>query len=498
MTFMSATPSGPSVPPLSLDAYGHFTVDLTNELHVSTLGRAHEAVAHDPWYTLNETHLCASAGHTSPIQVADLLDVCSQITLLDRICPRPRKIRRAQFGVWRGWSRHFTVTLGVREPDRWNTEAIRRGLERLLQWMTEDEWNISFRYSVRRNIVTVRQAGLLTPSPNAQVVLFSGGLDSLAGTVGLLEASKRDVVLVGVTHDRLQSVVLKLMGELQKHYGLERVHLGYIPFELTHMPRRDEYTQRTRAFRFLACGVAQAIACGLSDIVICENGVGSINLPYNWRQLGAQHTRATHPTTLVAMTALLHALDLDNLRCVAPYQFQTKAEICRHLTATRLEHLVTKTVSCDSFPLREVAPENGEELHCGECTSCLLRRQALFAADLASCESQGKYVYDVCLPPDLLHQERIFPLKMMLDQVTTIEEIKHADGSMTAFSQEFPELRIAARAIAQDPQVFGLAAPSLQTSSSSSWTASAFVGLCDLLGRYAEEWRAVPYRVEAA
>jgi 7-cyano-7-deazaguanine synthase in queuosine biosynthesis len=472
------------------EAQGRFTVDLTDNVQVNALGLAHKDLARDPWYSLEEAYLCTPAGHPIPVQVADLLDVCSQVTLLDRICRRPRRVRRARFGIQRGWARRFTVTLGVREPHRWNAPAVRGKLEHLLQWMTEDEWSTTFRFAERRKVVPIRQAGLLAPRLGAQVVLFSGGLDSLAGTVALLEETTHDVVLVGVTHDRLRGVILKQMGALQQHYGPERVHLGHIPFELSHMPRHDEYTQRTRAFRFLSCGAAQAVACGLTDIVVCENGVGCLNLPYNWRQLGAQHTRSTHPVTLVEMTALLQALDLGALRCVAPFQFQTKAEVCRSLSATSLSNLVANTVSCDSFAFREPIGERGEELHCGTCTSCLLRRQALYAAALERFESPERYRFDVRFPPDPLHPERIFPLQMMLDQVTSIEQCGQSEQAVTACVQEFPELRTAAYAIAQDPAAFGVAAA---TSSR-----DILAGLCDLLVRYAKEWHAFPCCVEAA
>lgn len=469
---------------------GMYAFDLTNDARIADLGHAHHSIMQDAWYRLDDTHLCTPAGHTTLLQVADLLDVSSQITLLDRICPRPRRIRQAQYGIWRGWRRQFTVTLGVREPDRWRDPRICGALERLLTWMTEDEWQLTFQRQERRKIVDVRQAGLLAPTPDASVILFSGGLDSLAGTVALLESSRRDVVLTSVTHRRLTPLVRRLMADLQRHYGAERIHIGHIPFELTNMQRGEEYTQRTRGFRFLACGAAQAIACGLSTVAVCENGVGSINLPYNWRQLGAQHTRATHPTTLGLMSALLSVLQIGKITCTAPHQFRTKGELCQSLAAAGLGNLAAATVSCDSFPIREEAPAQGEELHCGECTSCLLRRQALFAAGLAGVESAGKYLVDVCSPPDPWHPNRVYPLKMMLDQVTTIERCLAEPNPTTAIAVEFPELAEAARQVEQNPTAFGLAAL--------SDVDGAMNALSSLLHHYATEWRRFPYCLEAA
>jgi 7-cyano-7-deazaguanine synthase in queuosine biosynthesis len=464
-----------------------YEIDLTNETRVLEFGREFRSVQHDPWYRLEDEHLCTPAGHPMPLQIADLLDVSSQIALLDRICTRPRKIRRAHRGMSRGWSRRFAVTLGVREPDRWNDKRVRVKLEQVLEWMTEDEWRLAFQYQERRKVVTFRQAGLLAPSEDSWTLLFSGGLDSLAGAVTMLESSSHDIVLTAVTNRRLLPIVHRQMVALQRQYGAERVHMGHIPFELTDMPRGEEYTQRTRGFRFLLCGAAQAVACGLSTIAVGENGVGSLNLPYNWSLLGAQLTRATHPATLVRITALLRALDLGDLACASPYQFRTKGELCSALAAGGLGSLAATTVSCDSFPLREDAPGGHEELHCGECTSCLLRRQALFAARLAGVESPRKYRFDVCQEPERWSPNRTYPLKMMLDQVTTIERCLQASDPLVELAEAFPELLQASQTIEQNRALFGL-----------TGSDGALRSLIDLYGRYVAEWRAFPYRLEAA
>src|SRR5207249_10165013 len=105
-------------------------------------------------------------------------------------------------------------------------------------------------------------------------------------------------------------------------------------------------------------------------------GVGASNLPYTNGQLGAQSTRAMHPTALALIQDVVNrvsarsfALELQNL-------YTTKGELCRTLAHSEFEDLATVTVSCDST-LRVPGPKQ-----CGVCTSCLLRRQALRVAGI--------------------------------------------------------------------------------------------------------------------
>ncbi len=87
-----------------------------------------------------------------------------------------------------GWSRELELVLPVADLDRWS--RVSSSLHEALDYLTGDRWNVEFFRSRHRSLCSV-------VAPLGQVVsLFSGGLDSLAGVVELLESGSQ-VVLVG-------------------------------------------------------------------------------------------------------------------------------------------------------------------------------------------------------------------------------------------------------------------------------------------------------------
>lgn len=440
-------------------------------------------------YRLDDFKLVSPYGHTNPLIVADLLDVAAAVMWADRHGRRPRNY--GQFRQSRGWARHFDLVIGVRTPEIWNRPTIKESLEQLLGWLTEDTWQIRFIHQPARRQSDIQPTLFSSPPTDALVVLYSGGLDSLAGVVKLLRTyPKKSVMLVSAISPRLSNIIKDQAYRLQSIFGQERVQYAPLPFHLLHdIPQRgEEQSQRTRGFLFFAFGVAEAFACNASQVISCENGIGMLNLPLNKRQLGTQHTRAMHPRTVLEMSHLLSSLGLGSVRCEAPFLAYTKAEVCTVLREAELGDLCAYTISCDSFPLRippnPLAPER--EWHCGECTSCLLRRQAIFAAHLEMHDPGFSYQYDVCSPPPISETSKLEPLKMMLDQVTLIKK------ACTTFKPDlnllltFPELLTARLAVEQAPDAFGLPE-----------RISSIEVFVRLFRQYAEEWDLFPYRLES-
>jgi hypothetical protein len=136
-----------------------------------------------------------------------------------------------------------------------------------------------------------------------------------------------------------------------------------------------ENSQRTRGFLFYCVGAAVSGTLRLPSVNTYESGPGSINLPMNEAQVGAQNTRANHPGTLLLLEQLF-ARTLDaapELRM--PFAFYTKGQICR-AAGEELRSLAERAISCDEG---ERAKSNRYE-HCGLCTSCILRRASIYAA----------------------------------------------------------------------------------------------------------------------
>lgn len=446
-----------------------------------------------PRYFLDDSLLYSPYGHPLPPILADLLDVAAAVIWIDRHYLRTHKW--GPLGKMRGRERSFDLTLGVRRPEVWERPEIKSLLEALLGWLSEDHWNLTFVQQINmRRLSDIQPPLFSSPPSNAQVVLYSGGLDSLAGTVSLLRSSSRPIVLVSAVHGRQQGIVNRQVKALQGHFGEDRIHFAPLPFKARHQFKRyqkqeehrerEESTQRTRGFLFLTFGAAAGVVCNASQIAVCENGPGSINLPYNWQQLGTTNTRATHPRTLVWMTRLVHLLGLSSLHYEAPHLFRTKAELCADLRRSGLGALVPLTVSCDSFPLRIARRLHQSENHCGYCTSCLLRRQALFAAQLETLQSNTYYLRDVCRKPVVFQENYLEPLKHMLDQRQTIEAVLSSANPEEALFQSFPELITVYDAIVTDPDAFGRIE-----------SKKIIEELCNVYRRYIEEWQEFPFQL---
>ncbi|MGW7578030.1 hypothetical protein [Streptomyces sp. NPDC054765] len=76
------------------------------------------------------------------------------------------------------WTRYISLAVPVTEYERWQSEAIRSELTRLLQILTGDLWDIDFRPLTGHQ---VEESIVFPDDPRAsEVALFSGGLDSVS------------------------------------------------------------------------------------------------------------------------------------------------------------------------------------------------------------------------------------------------------------------------------------------------------------------------------
>src|SRR5690606_36835318 len=107
----------------------------------------------------------------------DLVLIAGIVYLLDKGIPR----RLAADA----WTRQFSASFPVSAPHHWR--RARTALEEALRFLTGDEWAVTF---------TGRPDNLFVPTqerrhprraiPADVVTLFSGGLDSLSGTIDAL------------------------------------------------------------------------------------------------------------------------------------------------------------------------------------------------------------------------------------------------------------------------------------------------------------------------
>lgn len=405
--------------------------------------------------------LSTPLGFDVPDVVADLIGVASAVHAADRLVPRESG----------HWTRHLRIRLPVRRPERWMSAGVSAALEKVLAFLTEDLWEFEF---VARNARRSRVQRVLPRPGSSRVALFSGGLDSLVGLATEAEWQREGTLhLVSLaTSSRLLHRQKRLLKAALRH---ERLAIApvVVPFRLhCRQPERacEENSQRTRGFLFGSVGAAVAELIGARSVSIFENGVGAINLPLTPAQLGAQSTRSCHPVALAKLGDFVSVLLEKDLQFDLPLLFLTKGESCRFLQQSKLRQLIGETVSCDSFPLRMKDID-----HCGHCSSCLLRREALWTAGIA--EDAKRYQLDLLKDGSASAGADSLPLKEMLWQVFRLRRALNCDDPWSALAVEFPALRETARQIAL---------------SSGRPIKMVRRELCRLYGRYCDEWSAFP------
>ena len=381
--------------------------------------------------------------HTIPASIDDLLDVAMAIYAADRL------VRRGKGeSAWLPRTLHLKVP--VSNPDRWND--LKAAHEELLGWLTSDEWDIEFVAGVTRQRSRPAYALLPTTLEHPFVALYSGGLDSLAGAVAQsLNPKYNAAVLVGGQSGKVfKSLQEKQHSDLRanlKHIHWEDMRGFSHPYKKGSLApwnvpeKRQEKSQRSRAFLFLAFGAVTAYAYGVDTLHVYENGVGAVNLPYTAAFGGADMTRAMHPKTLLLAGRLFGRI-LDRPFTIAnPSLWLTKGEMCAQLARAGLADLANGTVSCDSFPLREFHKQ------CGLCTSCLLRRLSLHAAGLRELD-QGSELYrdDIYVTAAESQDKALHPYFFMVQQAQTLKKVTRSDDLLD-FSIAFDELDEARYAI---------------------------------------------------
>ena len=317
----------------------------------------------------------------------ELLLLASAVYIGDKVTPRNDAPDR--------WTRSFTMHAPASDPALWETAAPE--LREALQFLTGDHWDLRW----RQEATTIHRVRPRMRSRYDAVCLFSGGLDSFAGAIDLLEDPARLRVLLIGHYDSAHTPgpQRRLAGVLSAAYGPARLRLLQIrvrpapPSQAQAVPltARREPSTRSRSLLFIALGIAAAAAIGPDvPLYVPENGFIALNVPLIRARLGSCSTRTTHPYFLDRLRAALGSLGLTN-PIYTPYADRTKGEM---LGTSRNPDLLSRhareTVSC-------AHPEAGRYIgarpgNCGYCFPCLIRRGALYTI---GADRAADYLWDV-------------------------------------------------------------------------------------------------------
>ncbi len=341
-----------ATPPCDLNVvlYGH-----TNNRNMGSIGAA----------TRNVIRQCRLQPTT---RAWDLLSIALSIIAADTAAQRNESPD--------GWTRQLDLHVAVSDPVFWNSQI--ELLVRQLKFLTTDIWSITF---LEGGVHPATQKSIFKPDQDC-VVLLSGGLDSLIGTINLVNADRKvpyAVSQISRGDKHTQTSFTSMIGGSLKHLQLNHNF---------RCPGQNELSQRARSFIFFAYGVLAATTLARyhegEDVTlyVCENGFISINPPLTGARLGSLSTRTTHPVFIGLFQQLLNAAGL-RVKLENPYQFQTKGEMLQNcVDQAFLQKYAHTSTSCGRYARRYK--------HCGRCLPCLIRRSAFYKWGFTD---QTEYVY---------------------------------------------------------------------------------------------------------
>ncbi len=366
-------------------------------------------------YTRDDRQILGDAGSAEAL-VLDLVDLATAAYLTDRRTHRDKP--------WtEGWSRTLSFELRARRPGTWRRQEVREAVLELLRWLTEDEWD--YFVSTNVGVDSGGQMALPIDAVEREVVLFSGGLDSTAGAALLLHSGTPLLGSTVATNERMKGYQRAVARALSAVDGWDiRTTPGR--FSEKAAARSEEPTRRTRGFVFLAVGWATATAAGRPRLLVLENGIGAINLPFTVAQTGCMTSRAVHPHTLELSQHLFSLLQDSDFTVTNPHLFDTKAQMLARLPE-KARPACAASESCDN-----AAAGRGTQ-RCGRCSSCLLRRMSLRACGRADWDTRPYH--------DERADGRQSDLPQMLWQAARLESALNASVPAAALEREFPELR---------------------------------------------------------
>jgi 7-cyano-7-deazaguanine synthase in queuosine biosynthesis len=296
-------------------------------------------------------------GPTTTLEV-DLLTLSAAILAADRGCLR---------GEREDFSRSFELHVPVVNVGRLLPLATK--VEEILRTLSNDNWTLNLK----------QENGMCEPAQPqklgaGKVLLFSGGLDSLAAA---LEFSSENPPLALISHLTRNSQMAKaqiLLRDVVEAKGANIEHHAFFVSSrnVGAFVHDAESSQRTRSFVFLTLAALSARRLNRREVVmIAENGQMAIHLPLNSARIGAFSTHTAHPEVLAGMQQFLRAaLEID-ISISNPYVFKTKREVIAPVIAKAPEAIAVSNSCWRSARL----PSNAS--HCGECIPCFIRRIAV-------------------------------------------------------------------------------------------------------------------------
>ncbi|MBD3343286.1 MAG: hypothetical protein GF353_29590 [Candidatus Lokiarchaeota archaeon] len=343
----------------------------------------------------------------------DLLEIASLVYAADQVAKRGSK---KDIGEGKYWRRELRFIIPVREYKIWKQKEVLLALEEVLGFLSEDDYTFEFQQQKEESGISQYLdfgSGGCSGFEAEELVLFSGGLDSLGGAIQEIVVNEAKTLLVShrsskKTDPRQQKIVKLLEGYIPNGNFL---HIPVWVNKDSKITKED--TQRTRSFLFISLASAVASVFNLNRIRIYENGITSINLTNIEHMIGARASRTTNPKVLKGFEKLLNIITEKKIEVENPFIWKTKAEIVNLIGDRHLGIIMKQAISCS----RTMASSN-KHPHCGRCFQCVSRRFATLASEYPD--------YD---PPELYEKE------LLIDPITPGEQMTLMESYVRTYKE---------------------------------------------------------------
>jgi 7-cyano-7-deazaguanine synthase in queuosine biosynthesis len=285
-----------------------------------------------------------------------------------------------------GWSRQLTVAIPVYEIGLWGHTKTTELLAQTLSYLTGDEWIFKFRARRSRFREPHENYLALDPNRSTRFIPYSHGLDSFA-QLRLLQHADRHVEHICVYADPRQ--MAGGWRTFRRQSRNDHVRPLRVPLKIDDR-HHAERTFRTRPFIYYTLAAYGAITAGSNEVVIPENGQGSIGASLVTLGTEAPH-RSCHPGFTSRLAKLLEHLTGQTVRFRHPGLLSTKGDVLNKLSqiAPDSKSWMLEHWSC-SHDQRH-ATDGVKRIHCGVCGNCILRRSAAMAAGF---DDPTPYLYE--------------------------------------------------------------------------------------------------------
>jgi hypothetical protein len=343
----------------------------------------------DPNVNLKITNITQRLSSDLPGVLADLIEIATYVYSADQAITRGGE---GVIAFGQNWRRKFAFCIPVRAPDVWSSPVVQDCLRDTLSFLSDDQYD--FKFGKQQKSAPIQRYLEFGESPNQQeeldeVLLFSGGLDSLGGAVREAVCDGRRVALVSHrSNPKIHSKQKQLVQDLNPL-------CAHKPFHIPVWANKDkalgrEYTQRTRSFLYASLAYAVARAYRLDRLRFYENGVVSLNLPISEQVIGARATRTTHPQVLNGFAKLFSEISGSQFAVENPFLWLTKGEVVDVIGDGGCAELIKHSTSCT-----HTLDQTKLHTHCGRCSQCVSRRFAALASKYHGYDPAEMYKVDL-------------------------------------------------------------------------------------------------------